>query len=159
MSEPTVEMDGQTLSFEELRRRRGLIRIPHELLMHMTDHSGYVVLGVHTQWDTSEVALMVVHPDLREVPEGCQPPNLDSPVSLWRDLQVVDGQVYARCELRIDDPRVAASRERHEVRAQLQGILDSTAPEVTLDSLLERLLEEARARRPVSADEFLRSLR
>lgn len=162
MSEPVeVEVAGEVLPYEELRRRRGCVRIPNELLLQMTDRAGdgWAVLGVHADWERQAVMLMVAHPDLREVAEGTMAPDLDQAVSLWRDLQVIDGQVYARSELRIEDPQVAASRDRREVREQLQAIVESYGAADALDTLLERLIEEARARRPVSADAFLESLR
>lgn len=163
MSEPVeVEVAGEVLSFEELRRRRGCVRIPNELLLQMTDRAGdgWAVLGVHADWERQAVVLMVAHPDLGEVAEGAQAPDLAHAVSLWRDLQVIDGAVYVRSELHIEDLEVAASRDRREVRAQLQAIIAcSHGAASILDGLLERLIEEAKARRPVSADAFLESLR
>jgi hypothetical protein len=149
----------------ELRMHRAALTIPHEMLFRMMGvGADYLVLGVHTEFATDRVILMVAHPDLRYVYPGCMPPELETDFGTRRELRVVDGQLYARTEMEIGPPgelgRPVATEVREQLRERLQAVLDDYAPEHRLDGILAALAEVAASGdAPFSASRFLEWLR
>ena len=110
MTKPVAEV---IEDFKELKRHCAIVPLSQEQVVRMLrlGSPDYVVISVDANWARRTIDVLVAHPDLPTVPEGVEAPILHAAVGLFTDYKVIDGEIWERSKLTIDDPEVQASLE------------------------------------------------